>query len=230
VDGEVEDQVTAADGRADQVPPRRPVPDQQPRPVVSRDDLPDRVVTVPNALSVLRLAGVPLFLWLLLGPHADGWAVVVLAVAGATDWADGKLARALDQSSRLGALLDPAADRLYIVATLIAFVLRDVVPLWIVAVLVGREVVLGVTLLVLRRAGWPPLQVHYLGKAATFLLLYAFPLLLLADGDGAAATVARPIANALTIWGGVLYLLAGVLYVVQAVGLLRGARFARGTP
>jgi cardiolipin synthase (CMP-forming) len=230
VDGEVEDRVTAADGRADQVPPRRPAPAHPPGPIASRDDLPDRVLTVPNALSVLRLAGVPLFLWLLLGPHADGWAVLVLAVAGATDWADGKLARALDQSSRLGALLDPAADRLYIVATLIAFVLRDVVPLWVVAVLVGREVVLGVTLLVLRRAGWPPLQVHYLGKAATFLLLYAFPLLLLADGDGAAATVARPIANALTIWGGALYLLAGVLYVVQAVGLLRGARFARGTP
>jgi cardiolipin synthase len=185
------------------------------------------VFTVPNALSVLRLLGVPLFLWLLLGPHADGWAVVVLAAAGVTDWADGKLARALDQSSKLGALLDPAADRLYIVATLVAFVLRDVVPLWVVAVLVGRELVLGLTLLVLRRAGWPPLQVHYLGKAATFLLLYAFPLLLLADGDGPVATVARPLAYALTTWGGTLYLLAGVLYVVQAVGLIRGARFAR---
>jgi cardiolipin synthase len=196
---------------------------------VSRDDLGDRVVTVPNALSVLRLLGVPLFLWLLLGPHADGWAIVVLAVAGVTDWADGKLARALGQASRLGALLDPAADRLYIIATLVAFVLRDVVPLWVVAVLVGRELVLGLTLLALRRAGWPPLQVHYLGKAATFLLLYAFPLLLLADGESPVAVVARPFANALTVWGGVLYLLAGVLYVVQAVGLLRGARFAGGT-
>jgi cardiolipin synthase len=196
---------------------------------VSRDDLGDRVVTVPNALSVLRLLGVPLFLWLLLGPHADGWAIVVLAVAGVTDWADGKLARALGQGSRLGALLDPAADRLYIIATLVAFVLRDVVPLWVVAVLVGRELVLGLTLLALRRAGWPPLQVHYLGKAATFLLLYAFPLLLLADGESPVAVVARPFANALTVWGGVLYLLAGVLYVVQAVGLLRGARFAGGT-
>src|SRR3954470_10001426 len=97
--------------------------------------------TVPNALSLLRLLGVPLFLWLALGPHADGWAVVVLMVAGVTDWLDGKLARAPGQSSRLGALLDPAADRLYIVATLVAFVLRDVVPPWMVAVLVGREVV-----------------------------------------------------------------------------------------
>jgi cardiolipin synthase len=116
--------------------------------VADRNLLPDRVWTLPNALSVLRLLGVPLFLWLLLGPQADGWAVVVLMVAGATDWADGKLARSLGQSSRLGALLDPAADRLYIVATLVAFVLRDVVPLWLVAALVGRELVLGLALLV----------------------------------------------------------------------------------
>jgi cardiolipin synthase len=221
--------VTATEGRAGEVPPGGRTGAPGTGTPVSRDDLGDRVVTVPNALSVLRLLGVPLFLWLLLGPHADGWAIVVLAVAGVTDWADGKLARALGQASRLGALLDPAADRLYIIATLVAFVLRDVVPLWVVAVLVGRELVLGLTLLALRRAGWPPLQVHYLGKAATFLLLYAFPLLLLADGESPVAVVARPFANALTVWGGVLYLLAGVLYVVQAVGLLRGARFAGGT-
>jgi cardiolipin synthase (CMP-forming) len=230
VNGEAEDQVTATDGRAGRMPPGRAVRGHQPGAVISRDELGDRVFTVPNALSVLRLLGVPLFLWLLLGPHADGWAVVVLALAGATDWADGKLARALDQSSKLGALLDPAADRLYIIATLVAFVLRDVVPVWVVAVLVARELVLGVALLALRRAGWPPLQVHYLGKAATFLLLYAFPVLLLADGEGPVATVARPIANALTIWGGALYLVAGLLYVVQAVGLLRGARLAGAAP
>jgi cardiolipin synthase len=191
-----------------------------------RDSLGDQVVTLPNLLSLLRLLGVPLFLWLLLGPHADGWAIVVLAVSGFTDWADGKLARALGQSSKLGALLDPAADRLYIIATLVAFVLRDVIPLWVVVLLLGRELVLGVVLLALRRAGWPPLQVHYLGKAATFLLLYAFPLLLLADGDNPVAAVAQPIAYALTVWGTALYLLAGVLYLVQAVGLLAGDRRA----
>jgi CDP-diacylglycerol--glycerol-3-phosphate 3-phosphatidyltransferase len=196
--------------------------------VADRNELPDRVWTVPNALSVLRLLGVPLFLWLLLGPHADGWAVLVLALAGVTDWADGKIARALGQSSRLGALLDPAADRLYIVATLIAFVLRDVVPFWVVAVLVGRELVLGLMLLVLRRYGYPPLQVHYLGKAATFTLLYAFPLLLLADGDGPVVAAVRPIAYAFTIWGGALYVLAGVLYVIQVVGIVRAERAAAG--
>jgi cardiolipin synthase (CMP-forming) len=216
--------MTTADDRAADVPVGTPA--TRAALPQDRDALGDRVLTLPNALSLLRLLGVPLFLWLLLGPHADGWAIVVLAVSGFTDWADGKLARALGQSSRLGALLDPAADRLYIVATLIAFVLRDVIPLWVVALLLGRELVLGVTLLMLRRAGWPPLQVHYLGKAATFLLLYAFPLLLLADGDNPVAAVAQPVAYALTVWGTALYLLAGVLYVAQAVGLLAGDRRA----
>ncbi len=186
--------------------------------------------TLPNLLSVIRLAGVPLFLWLLLGPKADLLALLVLVVSGATDWLDGKLARWLNQYSRVGELLDPAADRLYIIATLVAFVIRDVIPLWVVVLLLGRELVLGITLLALRRAGWPPLQVHYLGKAATFLLLYAFPLLLLADGDNPVAAVAQPIAYALTVWGAALYLLAGVLYVVQAVGLLAGDRRAGARP
>ena len=194
---------------------------------VVRDVLSDRVWTLPNALSVLRLLGVPLFLWLLLGPEADEWAVVVLMVSGLTDWADGKLARLLDQSSRLGALLDPAADRLYIISTLIALALREIIPLWIVVLLVGRELVLGLALLVLRHYGYPPLQVHYLGKAATLLLLYAFPGLLLADGDNWLATVIEPFAWAFTIWGTVLYLLAGVFYVVQVVQIVRAERSAR---
>ncbi len=138
----------------------------------------DRVWTVPNALSMLRLLGVPLFLWLLLGPQADGWAIVVLMLAGISDWADGKIARALDQHSRLGTLLDPAADRLYIVATLVALALRDIVPMWLVLLLLAREVVLAILLVVLRRHGYQALQVHYVDKAATFILLYAFPSLL----------------------------------------------------
>jgi cardiolipin synthase len=194
--------------------------------VVDREDLPDLVWTLPNALSVLRLLGVPLFLWLLLGPEADGWALVVLMVSGFTDWLDGKLARWLDQGSRIGAFLDPAADRLYIVAALIALALRDIVPVWLVPVLIGREFVLGVALLVLRRYGYPPLQVHYLGKAATLLLLYAFPGLLLAYGSNPVAAVAEPIAWALTIWGTVLYVLSGAFYLVQVAGIVRAERAA----
>jgi cardiolipin synthase len=203
--------------------PGRPLP-------VDREELADRVWTVPNALSVLRLLGVPLFLWLLLGPHADGWAIAVLALSGVSDWADGKLARLLDQSSRLGALLDPAADRLYIVATLIALAVREVVPLWLVLLLVGREVVLGGALLVLRRYGYPPLQVHYVGKAATFLLLYAFTILLLAQTAHSLSAVALPVGWAFAIWGTALYLLAGVFYLVQVAGIVRAERAGRPGP
>ncbi|MFD9701934.1 CDP-alcohol phosphatidyltransferase family protein [Lentzea sp. NPDC059081] len=181
----------------------------------------DRLLTIPNLLSVLRLAGVPLFLYLLLGPRADGWALLVLVFAGLSDWLDGKLARWLDQMSNLGALLDPAADRLYVFCTLLAFVIRDIVPLWIALVLVGREVVVGICLLVLRRRGWGTFEVTYLGKAATFNLLYAFPLLLLAQGDSGWAQVALPFAYAFTAWGGALYLWSALLYVYQFFLALR---------
>ncbi|KJK44968.1 CDP-diacylglycerol--glycerol-3-phosphate 3-phosphatidyltransferase [Lentzea aerocolonigenes] len=181
----------------------------------------DRLLTIPNLLSVLRLAGVPLFLYLLLGPRADGWALLVLVFAGLSDWLDGKLARWLNQMSNLGALLDPAADRLYVFCTLLAFVIRDIVPLWIALVLVGRELVVGVCLLILRQRGWGPFEVTYLGKAATFNLLYAFPLLLLAQGDSAWAQLAQPFAYAFTAWGGALYLWSALLYVYQFFQALR---------
>jgi len=213
--------VTSSNGSSAAVP----VPPGS-RAVLDREELPDRVWTLPNALSVLRLLGVPVFLWLLLGPEEDGWALVILMVSGFTDWLDGKLARWLNQGSRLGALLDPAADRLYIVCTLVALALREIVPVWVVALLLGRELVLGVMLLVLRHYGYPPLQVHYLGKAATLLLLYAFPVLLIADGEGPLAAVAEPFAWALTIWGTALYLLAGLFYVIQVAGIVRAERSA----
>ncbi len=182
---------------------------------------PDRIVTWPNALSVLRLLGVPVFLWLLLGPKADLIALIVLCASGATDWLDGKLARWLDQGSKLGALLDPAADRLYIVATLVAFVLRGIVPWWLAVILIGKDVIVGLCLPVLRRAGYSPPEVHYVGKAATFALLYAFPFLLLAQGDSTAAQIARPIGYAFTAWGTALYVWSGVLYVAQVVITVR---------
>jgi cardiolipin synthase len=148
----------------------------------------------------------------------------VLAVAGVTDYLDGKLARRLGQTSKLGVLLDPLADRLYIVSTLIAFVVRDVMPLWLAVLILGRDLVLALCLPVLRHYRYPPLQVHYLGKAATFNLLYAFPLLLLADGQGTIAAVAEPIAYAFTAWGVGLYLWSGLLYLLQVLRLVGVAR------
>jgi cardiolipin synthase (CMP-forming) len=192
----------------------------------STPDQADRVLTVPNLLSALRLAGVPLFLWLLLGPHADVAAIVVLAVASFTDWLDGVLARRLGQYSRLGELLDPAADRLYILAALVGLVLRHIIPWWLAALLIGRDLVLALTLPVLRRHGYGPPKVQYLGKAATFALLYAFPFLLLAAGEGTVADIARPMAWAFTIWGTALYLWSGGVYLWQCYTLVRADRAA----
>ena len=188
----------------------------------------DRIWTVPNALSTARLLGVPLFLYWVLGTHQDGRAILLLMAAGASDYFDGKIARRYGQFSRLGQLLDPAADRLYILATLLALVARDGLPLWWALVLIGRDVALAALLPVLRRHGYGPLPVHFLGKAATFNLLYAFPMLLAAlpDRDDLLSSVFRPIGWAFTTWGSVLYLYAGILYAVQVRQLVRGPQAA----
>lgn len=183
-----------------------------------------RVLTIPNLISFARLLGVPLFLYLFLGADLVGAAVAVLAIGGTTDWVDGYLARRLGQVSRLGELLDPLADRLYILATLIAFTLQGVVPWVFTGALLLREAVLLVTLLVLRRYGYGPPPVHYVGKTATFILLMAFPMLLLARASSAAAPIAGPSGWALAWWGLVLYWVAGVFYLIQFTSTIRAAR------
>lgn len=181
----------------------------------------DRVLTIPNILSVLRLLGVPLFLWLALIEEADGAAAIVLVVSGFTDYLDGKLARRWNQISRLGQLLDPLADRLYIFATIIALTVREFVPLWFTAFLIARDVFMSGVVLNLRRHGLPPLPVHFLGKAATFCLLYAFPLLLLGGGDSTLSQLARVFGWAFAIWGLALYWWAAALYAGQARKLVK---------
>lgn len=180
----------------------------------------DRVLTIPNALSFARLAGLPLFLWLLLGPEEDLLALGVLAAAGITDWLDGLAARRLDQRSSLGEILDPVADRLYIVAVVIGFALRDVVPWWIVAVLLGRDAFLWCLVPFLRKRGYSALPVHFVGKCATFNLLYAFPLLLLGASEGVTGTLADVLGWAFAWWGIALYWWAGLLYAWQVRTLL----------
>jgi cardiolipin synthase (CMP-forming) len=187
----------------------------------------DRIVTWPNALSALRLAGVPVFLWLVLGPRtpaADGIAVGVLAAAGISDWLDGKLARMLNQTSRLGQLLDPAADRLYIGATLVALAVRGIIPWWLFGALVTREASVALALLVLkRRTTYRALQVSFVGKTATLCLMYAFPLLFLGTLGGTAAEVVRVFGWAFAIWGTALYWWAALLYLSQVKDLVKGA-------
>lgn len=180
-----------------------------------------RVWTIPNILSMLRLAGVPLFLWLVLGPEEDAWALVVLMISGGTDYLDGYLARRLDQFSNLGEILDPVADRLYILAVVIGLALRDIIPWWVAVILPLRDLLLWGLVPLLRTRGYSALPVHFLGKAATFNLLYAFPLLLLGEGTGVVPTMAQVFGWAFAIWGIGLYWWAGVLYAWQVRKLLR---------
>ena len=178
-------------------------------------------LTIPNALTALRGLGVPLFIWLALFKEADGWAIFVLAVGGATDYLDGKLARAWNQTSRFGELADPAIDRIYIVATLIVLYLREALPLWVILILIIRDLLLAVATLALTKKGLPPLQVTYLGKAATFNLLYAFPFLLLSLSQSWVGTVAFVFGWAFTIWGVALYLATGASYLQSAIKSIR---------
>jgi cardiolipin synthase len=187
------------------------------------DEPGDQILTIPNAISVARLAGVPVFLWLVLGvntPAGDWWAVGLLIASGVSDWLDGKIARALHQQSRLGQLLDPAADRLYIVATVVALAIRAIIPWWLVALLAAREVLMAGVLWLLRRRGWGALQVSFVGKTATLCLLYAFPLLFLGSHVAGYAETARVAGWTMAIWGSSLYWCAAVLYVVQARRLM----------
>lgn len=182
--------------------------------------------TVPNLISVVRLVLVPVFAVLALAEQ-DAWALGVLVVAGGSDWLDGRLARALNQQSRLGELLDPAADRLFILVTLLVLASREVVPWWLVAVIVGRDLLLTAVLGVLMARRIGPLPVHFVGKAGTFALLYALPMLLLARWPGWLGATADVAGWAMAVWGIALYWLAGAVYVRQAVVELRRGSRAR---
>ena len=179
-----------------------------------------QVLTLPNVISIVRLAGVPLFLWLILVPEADGWAIVVLMLSGISDYLDGYLARRLNQTSKVGAILDPVADRLYILSTVVGLGVRDIIPWWLAVLLPARDLFLWGLVPFLRTRGYSALPVHFLGKAATANLLYAFPLLLLGDGPGVLAVLAKVFGWAFAIWGTGLYWWAGLLYAWQVRKLL----------
>ncbi|MEN9736803.1 MAG: hypothetical protein RJA26_36 [Actinomycetota bacterium] len=182
--------------------------------------------TVPNLLSFLRLALIPVFLWLILR-HQGGWAIGLLAFSGLTDYLDGYIARKYNQVTRLGKLIDPAADRLYIFTTLIGLVVTGVIPGWLASIIIARDVMLLIVYPILATHGYGPLPVHYLGKAGTFALLYAFPLLLLANVFESANFVILPIAWAFALWGAGLYWWAGFVYVKQVRDLVSGVRASR---
>jgi cardiolipin synthase len=179
-----------------------------------------RVWTAPNVLSFLRLAMVPVFLVLIVRGY-DALALLVLVVSSISDYLDGWIARRFHQVTRLGQLLDPLADRLFIFATLIGLAVREIVPWWFLAAVFGRDLMLAVLGVVLANRGYGPLPVHHLGKVATFCLFYALPLIMLAQAFPSVAPVAVPLGWAFALWGAFLYWWAGVLYLRETVRLAR---------
>lgn len=182
-----------------------------------------RILTVPNVLSFIRLAMVPVFLVLILRGQ-DGLALLVLVISSLTDYLDGFIARTFRQISRLGQLLDPAADRLFIFAALIGLAVRGVIPWWLVVVIVARDAMLLILGVVLANHGYGPLPVHHLGKVATFCLFYALPILMIGQAFPDAAIVADPIGWAFALWGAFLYWWAGVIYLIECARLVRTSR------
>lgn len=177
--------------------------------------------TIPNVLTFLRFLGIPLFIYLALALEADGWAILVLAIGGATDYFDGKLARAWGQESKFGEIADPTIDRLYILAVLVTLYLREAVPLWLIMALIFRDLAMALLALFLQLKGAPQLQVTYLGKAATFNLLYAFPFLLLALDQSWYGAIAFIFGWAFAIWGVALYWGTALGYFLTASKSIR---------
>ena len=180
----------------------------------------DRIFTVPNCLSFVRLALVPVFLVLIIVGE-DALALLTLVVSSVTDYLDGVIARRFHQISRLGQLLDPAADRLFIFATLIGLAIRGIIPWWLVAVIVGRDVFLLGLGIVLANNGYGPLPVHHLGKVATFALFYALPILMIGQAFPAVAAFTVPIGWAFALWGAFLYWWAGIIYARETARVIR---------
>ena len=181
----------------------------------------DRVLTIPNVLSFTRLLLVPVFAVLIVLEY-DLAAIAVLMISGYTDYLDGWLARRWGQVTRIGQLLDPIADRLYILTTLLGLGYREIVPWWLVVLLIARDALLTVSLLALTPAERSPLEVNFLGKAATACLLYAFPLLLLGHADNTAGTIAQPIGWAFAWWGTGLYWWSGMIYLRHVAAIRAG--------
>lgn len=179
--------------------------------------------SIPNMLSILRLLLVPVFLILLINEYFL-WALIVLAFASFTDWLDGQIARRFNQETALGKVLDPAADRLFILSTLIGLTLNGNIPAWFALVIVLRDVLILFGIPALRRLGYKALPVHFLGKAGTFALLYALPLMLLVDVWPQAQFIVLPLAWGFAWWGIALYWLSGFIYLHQLRNLISQQR------
>ena len=189
----------------------------------------DRVVTIPNAVTAIRLASVPLFEWLLFGAHRQTAAALLLGLLGATDWVDGFLARRLRQVSTLGKVLDPTADRILVVAGVISVVVAGAVPVWLAAATLAREALVSMAVVTLAAFGAERIDVLWVGKAGTFGLMFAYPTFLLAHGDAGWQAPFGVVAWVFALPGLVLAWVAAMAYVPAARRALVRGRGARAS-
>jgi cardiolipin synthase len=173
----------------------------------------DRIVTIPNVITLVRLLCLPVFWWLLFSQHNRFGAGVLLAVLGATDWVDGYVARHFNQVSNLGKILDPTADRLLFFVGIVGIIIDGAAPLWVCVVVLGREVTVAAITVVITAMGVKPVDVTWFGKAGTFALMFAFPLFLGGASDSTAAPIFDAFAWMFVVPGIVLSYYAAARYV-----------------
>lgn len=186
----------------------------------------DRILTIPNLLSMLRLLLVPVFLVLLIQGY-DIWALATLAFSGFTDFLDGFLARRLGQVTKLGQQLDPAADRLYILAAMFGLAWRELIPWWLVLTILARDLMLLGIGIALHSRGHRVLPVIKVGKWGTALLFIGLPALMLGEAFPAIAAVMTPVGWVTALVGAALYWWAGIIYLLQTIAILRRTRLNR---
>ncbi len=184
----------------------------------------DRILTIPNVITVVRLACLPWFAWLLLSAHDRVGAAVLLGFLGATDWVDGWIARRFHQISTVGKVLDPVADRALFFTTIVVIVIDGGAPRWFCIAVFARELVISIATLVLAALGARRVDVTWYGKAGTFGLMFAFPLFLLGSSDWSLHSAAQVCAWITGLPGLVLSYWAAVLYVPIGLGALREGR------
>jgi cardiolipin synthase len=190
----------------------------------------DRILTVPNVVTLVRLACIPLYVWLLFGADRQTGAAVLLAVLGATDWVDGYVARRFHQVTTLGKVLDPVADRVLVATAVITIMVHGAVPIWFGVATIAREVVVSGAVLLLASLGAARIDVLWVGKAGTFALMTAYPLFLLSDGTAGWQQVVRVAAWIIGSIGLALAWVAAASYVPVARRALAAGRHPDGVP
>lgn len=179
------------------------------------------ILTVPNVISFLRILSIPLIAYLVANRHLL-ISLVVLLISALSDGVDGIIARRFNQVSKLGQILDPIADRLLILCSILALSIANILPWWLLVLVGLRDVLLGILTLVLAQHDYGPLPVHFAGKTGTAVLMLAIPALIFADiGRTPFFRIFHLVALGAVIWGVALYWLAGLLYAYQGIGLLR---------